>query len=214
MAVPALTVLWYSIVFPLLKLIIYFQTQQLVGPYWSGGNETPFASIRPVQTRTLAVQPTSLGGVAAAASLASASAGSAALMVPLQQQVHTTGTSGEALSSSPTSSHTDYMPATSSATPIRVVVAPVPLNAQSSQVKEWEHFLGISLQKKKPIFFSGFYCKHLKTLNTIIRTRPCIVAQADQKLFVRKKLKNTKREQNNENSDIQLNCTEVVSWLC
>lgn len=68
------------------------------------------------------------------------------MVLPQQQIVHTTGNSGEALSSSPTSSHTDYMPATSSATPIRqVVVAPtlsvgthMGSDAQSTQEMEAE----------------------------------------------------------------------------
>lgn len=68
------------------------------------------------------------------------------MILPQQQTVHTTGNSGEALSSSPTSSHTDYMPATSSATPIRQVVVAPPLSvgppmgsdAQSTQEMEAE----------------------------------------------------------------------------
>ncbi|PSN32802.1 Nucleoprotein TPR [Blattella germanica] len=63
---------------------------------WPGRGETPLASIRPIQSTQV-------------------------LVPPQQQLVHTTGsssgTSAEGLSSSPTSSHTDYMPATSSAGP-------------------------------------------------------------------------------------------------
>lgn len=99
------------------------QTQQsaTVMP-WRGG-ETPFASIRPMsQLRTVAVLPTSQN--------AGNSSPSTAVLVPPQQQlVHTTGNNSiEVMSSSPTSSHTDYMPATSSASPavvpIRQVVVP------------------------------------------------------------------------------------------
>ncbi|XP_054265547.1 nucleoprotein TPR-like isoform X3 [Macrosteles quadrilineatus] len=85
-----------------------------VTPWRGGTSETPFASIRPMslQSRTVAVLPTT-----------NQSSSSQAVLVPPQQQmVHTsTGSSGgagigsvEGLSSSPTSSHTDYMPATSS----------------------------------------------------------------------------------------------------
>ncbi|KAF5305601.1 hypothetical protein FQR65_LT07681 [Abscondita terminalis] len=87
------------------------QTQSVQIQPWRSGPETPLASIRPMsmQLRTVAVLPTSQGP--------------SAVMVPPQQQVHTTGPSNiESLSSSPTSSHTEYMPATSSATP--TVVGP------------------------------------------------------------------------------------------
>lgn len=102
------------------------------------GNETPLASIRPMSlqsSRTAAVLPTSQTSNVASVQ----GSGSATALVP-PQQVHTTGNnSGEALSSSPTSSHTDYMPATSSAA---VVVAAVPplgsasTSAESSQEAE------------------------------------------------------------------------------
>nr|CAD7431553.1 unnamed protein product [Timema monikensis] len=111
------------------------QAQQAVAP-WSGRGETPFASIRPMsQSRTVAVlQPTT--------QQASSNGSCAVLVPPLQQCVHTTGPS-EALSSSPTSSHTDYMPATSSAGPtVRQVVVLQPTqqipSAESTQDMEAE----------------------------------------------------------------------------
>lgn len=68
--------------------------------------ETPFASIRPMspQTRTVVVLP----------SQTTSTSNQPVLVAPQQQVVHTSSTC-EGLSSSPTSSHTDYMPATSSA---------------------------------------------------------------------------------------------------
>ncbi|XP_044260460.1 nucleoprotein TPR isoform X2 [Tribolium madens] len=104
------------------------QTQSVPIHPWRSG-ETPLASIRPMsqQVRTVTVLPTSQSP--------------SAVMVPPQQQVHTTGSSTiEALSSSsPTSSHTDYVPSTSSASaamlgPRQVVVPPT----QSSQDTEDE----------------------------------------------------------------------------
>ncbi|XP_050308541.1 nucleoprotein TPR isoform X2 [Anthonomus grandis grandis] len=83
------------------------QTQSVPIQPWRSGGEPPLASIRPMsqQVRTAAVLPTTQTP--------------SAVMVPPQQQVHTTGSSSiEALSSSPTSSHTDYVPATSSASPM------------------------------------------------------------------------------------------------
>lgn len=80
------------------------QTQSVQILPWRSSGEPPLASIRPmsVQVRTVAVPPTSQ---------------SPSAVVPPQQQVHTTGSgnSAEAISSSPSSSHTDYAPATSSA---------------------------------------------------------------------------------------------------
>ncbi|KAJ8922301.1 hypothetical protein NQ315_004243 [Exocentrus adspersus] len=104
------------------------QTQSVPIQPWRSGGEPPLASIRPMsaQLRTVAVLPTSQSP--------------SAVMVPPQQQVHTTGSSSiEALSSSPTSSHTDYVPATSSASPAmlgprQVAVPPT----QSSQDAEDE----------------------------------------------------------------------------
>ncbi|KAL3284423.1 hypothetical protein HHI36_018582 [Cryptolaemus montrouzieri] len=105
------------------------QTQSVPIQPWRNAGETPLASIRPMsaQLRTVAVPPTSQSP--------------SAVMVPPQQQVHTTGSSNniEALSSSPTSSHTDYVPATSSASsamlgPRQVAVPP----SQSSQDAEDE----------------------------------------------------------------------------
>ncbi|CAG9816022.1 unnamed protein product [Phaedon cochleariae] len=103
------------------------QTQSVPIQPWRSGGEPPLASIRPMsaQLRTVAVLPTSQSP--------------SAVMVPPQQQVHTTGSSTiESLSSSPTSSHTDYVPATSSASsaammgPRQVAVPPT----QSSQDAE------------------------------------------------------------------------------
>lgn len=80
------------------------QTQSVQILPWRSSGEPPLASIRPmsVQVRTVAVPPTSQ---------------SPSAVVPPQQQVHTTGSgnNAEAISSSPSSSHTDYAPATSSA---------------------------------------------------------------------------------------------------
>lgn len=69
--------------------------------------ETPFASIRPMapQTRTVVVLPSSQ---------TTSTSSQPVLVAPQQQMVHTSSAC-EGLSSSPTSSHTDYMPATSSA---------------------------------------------------------------------------------------------------
>ncbi|XP_023716827.1 nucleoprotein TPR isoform X2 [Cryptotermes secundus] len=86
---------------------------------WPGRGETPFASIRPMsmQSRTVAVLPTSQ--TSSSSSNQTSSQSTQVLVPPQQQLVHTTGsasgTSAEVLPSSPTSSHTDYMPATSSA---------------------------------------------------------------------------------------------------
>lgn len=112
---------------------------------WRGGSgassETPLASIRPISmqsSRTAAVMPTTNTSNLQASS-GSSSTPSATALVPPQQQVHTTASQpGEAISSSPTSSHTDYMPATSSAT---IVVAAIPPMSSSqaessSQVQE------------------------------------------------------------------------------
>lgn len=95
-----------------------------------------------MQARTLAVLPTSQ----TSSNQAPSSQSTPVVVLPQQQLVHTTGTSGEAMSSSPTSSHTDYMPATSSATPTRQVVVAPPLSvgphtgsdAQSTQEMEAE----------------------------------------------------------------------------
>ncbi|GBP05508.1 Nucleoprotein TPR [Eumeta japonica] len=116
-------------------------------------------SIRPISvqnTRTAAILPTSQqssagGNVVAGTSTSSTSststpsstptsaAGSSNTALVPPQQVHTTGTTAlETMSSSPTSSHTDYMPSTSSAS---VAVAAVPpmgtaSAAESSQEAE------------------------------------------------------------------------------
>ncbi|XP_073968921.1 nucleoprotein TPR-like isoform X3 [Rhodnius prolixus] len=72
--------------------------------------ETPFASIRPMsqQTRTVVVQPTSQTATAAPTC-------SQPPLTGRQQQVVHTSSTCEGLSSSPTSSHMDYIPAVSSA---------------------------------------------------------------------------------------------------
>lgn len=99
------------------------QTQQSATVMPWRGSETPFASIRPMsQLRTVAVLPTSQNSGNSSPSIP-------VLVPPQQQLVHTTGNNSiEVMSSSPTSSHTDYMPATSSASPavapIRQVVVP------------------------------------------------------------------------------------------
>ena len=121
----------------------------------SSSGDTPLASIRPISvqnSRTAAVMPTSQTAnvvsvqgssgtsTSTTSSSSSCSAGpscaSVTALVPPQQQVHTTASQpGEALSSSPTSSHTDYMPATSSATS-SVVVAAIPPMGSSSNAAE------------------------------------------------------------------------------
>ncbi|KAJ9578536.1 hypothetical protein L9F63_005265, partial [Diploptera punctata] len=82
--------------------------QQSVITPWTGRGETPFASIRPMsmQFRTVAVLPTSQ---------TSSSTGSQIPTSWCTQTGSASGAGAEGLSSSPTSSHTDYMPATSSA---------------------------------------------------------------------------------------------------
>ncbi|KAG5900656.1 hypothetical protein JTB14_005927 [Gonioctena quinquepunctata] len=105
------------------------QTQSVPIQPWRSGGEPPLASIRPMsaQLRTVAVLPTSQSP--------------SAVMVPPQQQVHTTGSSTiESLSSSPTSSHTDYVPATSSASPAmlgpRQVAVPPTQSSQDTEDDE------------------------------------------------------------------------------
>ncbi|CAH1106510.1 unnamed protein product [Psylliodes chrysocephalus] len=105
------------------------QTQSVPIQPWRSGGEPPLASIRPMsaQLRTVAVLPTSQSP--------------SAVMVPPQQQVHTTGSSSiEALSSSPTSSHTEYVPATSSASPAmlgpRQVAVPPTQSSQDTEDEE------------------------------------------------------------------------------
>ncbi|XP_031346936.1 nucleoprotein TPR-like isoform X3 [Photinus pyralis] len=121
------------------------QTHSVQIQPWRSGPETPLASIRPMsmQVRTAAVLPTSQGP--------STSQSPSAVMVPPQQQVHTTGPSNiESLSSSPTSSHTEYMPATSSATP--TVVTPrqlaVPPTQSTQDVEDDDSTLQPVLQQQ------------------------------------------------------------------
>lgn len=104
--------------------------------------DTPLASIRPMSvqnSRTAAVLPTSQtpnvasihGSSSSSSSLSAPSASTAsvtALVTP--QQVHTTGMQGEVMST--TSSHTDYMPATSSAASV-VVAAVTPMSSGSQE---------------------------------------------------------------------------------
>lgn len=94
------------------------------------GGDTPLASIRPMSvqnSRTAAVLPTSqTTNVASIHGSSSASSGSTVTALVPPQQVHSAsgGMAGEVMST--TSSHTDYMPATSSATSI-VVAAVSPM---------------------------------------------------------------------------------------
>lgn len=123
------------------------QQSATVQPWRGSGStgETPLASIRPISvqnSRTAAVMPTtnvtnlqSSSGSSTSTSSSSAgpSCASVTALVPPQQQVHTTGSQpGEVMSSSPTSSHTDYMPATSSATSSVVVAAITPMGSNQN----------------------------------------------------------------------------------
>lgn len=118
------------------------QQSATVQPWRGSGpsGETPLASIRPItvqNSRTAAVMPTTntqsiqgstSGSTSSTSSSSSAGPSSASVtaLVPPQQQVHTTASQpGEAISSSPTSSHTDYMPATSSATIVVAAITPM-----------------------------------------------------------------------------------------
>lgn len=117
------------------------QQSATVQPWRGSGSsgETPLASIRPISvqnSRTAAVMPTtnvsnlqgSVSGnnTSSSSSSAGPSCASVTALVPPQQQVHTTGSQpGEAISSSPTSSHTDYMPATSSAAVVVAAITPM-----------------------------------------------------------------------------------------
>lgn len=118
------------------------QQSATVQPWRGSGSsgETPLASIRPISvqnSRTAAVMPTTntsnLQGLTSGSSTSTSSSSSAGpscasvtALVPPQQQVHTTASQpGEAISSSPTSSHTDYMPATSSATVVIAAITPM-----------------------------------------------------------------------------------------
>lgn len=100
----------------------------------SSSGDTPLASIRPISVqnnRTAAVLPTNVQAVQGSAPGTSGQTQNVTALVPPQQQVHTTGSQpGEAMSSSPTSSHTDYMPATSSAGV--AVAAIIPMGSTSS----------------------------------------------------------------------------------
>lgn len=103
-------------------------TQQSAAVTPRRGGDTPLASIRPMSvqnSRTAAVLPTSqtqsLSSVHGSSSSNSASCTASVTALVPPQQVHTTGMTAEAMST--TSSHTDYMPATSSAA---LVVAAVP----------------------------------------------------------------------------------------
>lgn len=111
-------------------------TQQSASVTPRRGGDTPLASIRPMSvqnSRTAAVLPTSQtsglssvhGSSSSSSSSSSASCTASVTALVPPQQVHTTGMTAEAMST--TSSHTDYMPATSSATSsAALVVAAVP----------------------------------------------------------------------------------------
>lgn len=94
------------------------------------GGDTPLASIRPMSvsqnSRTAAVLPTSQTANVASIHGSSSASGSAVTALVPPQQVHSAsgGMTGEVMST--TSSHTDYMPATSSAASI-VVAAVSPM---------------------------------------------------------------------------------------
>ncbi|KAJ6645852.1 Nucleoprotein TPR [Pseudolycoriella hygida] len=108
------------------------------------GGDTPLASIRPMSvqnSRTAAVLPTSQTSNVVAVQGTSTGSVTTAL-VPPQQQVHTTGntSTAEAMSSSPTSSHTDYMPATSSA----VVAAVPPMGSTSAESTQEAESLSVN----------------------------------------------------------------------
>lgn len=119
------------------------QQSATVQPWRSGvstntsSGETPLASIRPISvqnSRTAAVMPTTnVSNAGSSSTSAQGSSSVTALVSP--QQVHTTASNqpSEAMSSSPTSSHTDYMPATSSATVVVAAVTPQ-LNVIFSQL--------------------------------------------------------------------------------
>lgn len=125
---------------------------------WRGG-ETPLASIRPISvqnSRTAAILPTSQQPGASTSTSTSTSTSSAATasgsssssssavgntaLVPPQQQVHTTGsaTLESMASSSPTSSHTDYMPSTSSAAVAVAAIPPMGATAAAESSQEAE----------------------------------------------------------------------------
>lgn len=115
------------------------QQSATVQPWRGSSGETPLASIRPISlqnSRTAAVLPTTntsnLQGSTSGSSTSTSSTNpgpscaSVTALVPPQQQVHTTASQpGEAISSSPTSSHTDYMPATSSAAVVVAAITPM-----------------------------------------------------------------------------------------
>ncbi|XP_034479441.1 nucleoprotein TPR isoform X2 [Drosophila innubila] len=121
------------------------------------GSETPLASIRPISvqnSRTAAILPTSqqpgaststststsTSSAAAASGSSSSSAVGNTALVPPQQQVHTTGsaTLESMASSSPTSSHTDYMPSTSSAAVAVAAIPPMGATAAAESSQEAE----------------------------------------------------------------------------
>lgn len=119
------------------------QQSATVQPWRGSSNDTPLASIRPISvSRTAAVMPNSQtvvsiqGAANTSTTSSSTSSGPTTALVPPQQQVHTTGNQpGEAMSSSPTSSHTDYMPATSSATSSVVIATIPPMGSGSNDVQ-------------------------------------------------------------------------------
>lgn len=113
------------------------------------GVDPPLASIRPMSvqnthvSRTAAVLPTSqTTNVASIHGSSSNSSGSAVTALVPPQQVHSAsgGMAGEVMST--TSSHTDYMPATSSAASI-VVAAVSPMGKNSAQTFSYRNTLFI-----------------------------------------------------------------------
>ncbi|KAL5288622.1 TPR family protein [Megaselia abdita] len=134
------------------------QQSATVQPWRGSSGETPLASIRPIpvlSNRTAAILPTSQLGPGPSTSSSgpgtssvpgTSSSSSNTALVPPQQQVHTTGNNIEPMSSSPTSSHTDYMPATSSATVVVAAVQPMgSASAESSTEAEQQQQQAVAL---------------------------------------------------------------------
>lgn len=120
---------------------------------WRGG-DTPLASIRPISvqnSRTAAILPTSQNSTISVGQ--GSASGSNTALVPPQQQVHTTGSNVESMSSSPTSSHTDYMPSTSSAA---VAVAAVPpMGASAAECSQEAESVPLPASESSQVIVSG-----------------------------------------------------------
>ncbi|XP_022906241.2 nucleoprotein TPR [Onthophagus taurus] len=115
------------------------QTQSVTVQPWRNVGEPPLASIRPISMATRTV-------------VAGRTSQSPSVMVPPQQQVHTTGSSGiEALSSSPTSSHTDYAPATSSASSAIIGVRQVAVPPTQSSQEEDEDNVQVQAPQQQAV---------------------------------------------------------------